>query len=156
MVDSRTILDRSGAQQLVGKGDMLFSSGGLLERIQCAFVDTPEVEAICTCIGDQVGYDEAYELPEYVPENAEPGNGTVTSSGSLNDRDPLFEEAALQIITSETASTSSLQRRYGIGYNRAGRLMDQMEAAGIVGPAQGGKPRRVLVDSTQLTQILAK
>ncbi|MCH4156585.1 MAG: DNA translocase FtsK [Muribaculaceae bacterium] len=156
MVDSRTILDRSGAQQLVGKGDMLFSSGGLLERIQCAFVDTPEVEAICSCIGEQVGYDEAYELPEYVPENAEPGNGIVTSSGSLNDRDPLFEEAALQIITSETASTSSLQRRYGIGYNRAGRLMDQMEAAGIVGPAQGGKPRRVLVDSTQLTQILAK
>ena len=153
MVDSRTILDCSGAQQLVGKGDMLFSSGGVMERIQCAFVDTPEVEQICDYIADQIGYGAAYELPPYVPEeNAEEGGGS--SAVNLNDRDPLFEEAAAFIVSGETASTSSLQRRYGIGYNRAGRIMDQMEAAGIVGPSQGGKPRKVLVDSIQLGSII--
>lgn len=153
MVDSRTILDCSGAQQLVGKGDMLFSANGSMERIQCAFVDTPEVEKICEHISDQIGYSCAYELPPYVPEE---GNGADSSSSSvnLNDRDPLFEEAAAFIVAGETASTSSLQRRYGIGYNRAGRIMDQMEAAGIVGPSQGGKPRRVLVDSIQLGSII--
>lgn len=153
MVDSRTILDCSGAQQLVGKGDMLFSSGGVMDRIQCAFVDTPEVEHICDYIADQIGYGAAYELPPYVPEeNAEEGGGS--SAVNLNDRDPLFEEAAAFIVSGETASTSSLQRRYGIGYNRAGRIMDQMEAAGIVGPSQGGKPRKVLVDSIQLGSII--
>ena len=153
MVDSRTILDCSGAQQLVGKGDMLFSANGAMERIQCAFVDTPEVEKICDYIAGQIGYSEAYELPPYVPEDN--GNGDNGSSAvNLNDRDPLFEEAAAFIVAGETASTSSLQRRYGIGYNRAGRLMDQMEAAGIVGPSQGGKPRRVLIDSLQLTTII--
>lgn len=153
MVDSRTILDCSGAQQLVGKGDMLFSSGGVMDRIQCAFVDTPEVEQICDYIANQIGYGAAYELPPYVPEeNAEEGGGS--SAVNLNDRDPLFEEAAAFIVSGETASTSSLQRRYGIGYNRAGRIMDQMEAAGIVGPSQGGKPRKVLVDSIQLGNII--
>lgn len=153
MVDSRTILDCSGAQQLVGKGDMLFSSGGVMDRIQCAFVDTPEVEQICDYIAAQIGYGAAYELPPYVPEeNAEEGGGS--SAVNLNDRDPLFEEAAAFIVSGETASTSSLQRRYGIGYNRAGRIMDQMEAAGIVGPSQGGKPRKVLVDSIQLGSII--
>ena len=153
MVDSRTILDCSGAQQLVGKGDMLFSANGTMERIQCAFVDTPEVEKICDYIADQIGYGEAYELPPYVPEDNSGDNGG-SSVVNLNDRDPLFEEAAAFIVAGETASTSSLQRRYGIGYNRAGRIMDQMEAAGIVGPSQGGKPRRVLVDSIQLGSIL--
>lgn len=153
MVDSRTILDCSGAQQLVGKGDMLFSATGSMERIQCAFVDTPEVEKICDYISDQMGYSEAYELPPYVPEDGNGGDGG-SSSVNLNDRDPLFEEAAAFIVAGETASTSSLQRRYGIGYNRAGRIMDQMESAGIVGPSQGGKPRRVLVDSIQLSSIL--
>lgn len=153
MVDSRTILDCSGAQQLVGKGDMLFSANGVMERIQCAFIDTPEVEKICDYISDQIGYGMAYELPPYVPEDNGEGGGSGNAV-NLNDRDPLFEEAAAFIVAGETASTSSLQRRYGIGYNRAGRIMDQMEAAGIVGPSQGGKPRRVLVDSIQLGSII--
>lgn len=152
MVDSRTIIDCSGAQQLIGKGDMLFSANGSMERIQCAFIDTPEVEKISEHIASQIGYNGAYELPPYVPEDN--GSESSSSSVSLNDRDMLFEEAAAFIVSGETASTSSLQRRYNIGYNRAGRIMDQMEAAGIVGPSQGGKPRRVLVDSIQLANIL--
>ncbi|MBQ7042830.1 MAG: DNA translocase FtsK 4TM domain-containing protein [Muribaculaceae bacterium] len=149
MVDSRTILDRTGANQLIGKGDLLFSRDGELDRVQCAFISTEEVEAICDSIDEQIGYEEAYMLPEYIPEAAE-GSGI----GNITDRDPLFEDAARSIINSQTASTSSLQRAYKIGYNRAGRIMDQMEAAGIVGPAQGGKPRQVLVDSLQLERIL--
>ena len=154
MVDSRTILDCSGAQQLVGKGDMLFQQSGMLDRVQCAFVDTPEVEAICEYIGNQVGYSEPYELPEFIGDTEEGDGGGSGGGGNLNDRDSLFEEAAAYIVASDTASTSSLQRRYQIGYNRAGRIMDQLEAAGIVGPSQGGKPRRVLVDSVQLAAIL--
>lgn len=149
MVDSRTILDRTGANQLIGKGDLLFSRDGELDRVQCAFISTEEVEAICDTIDEQIGYEEAYMLPEYIPEAAEGGG-----IGNITDRDPLFEDAARSIINSQTASTSSLQRAYKIGYNRAGRIMDQMEAAGIVGPAQGGKPRQVLVDSLQLERIL--
>ncbi len=149
MVDSRTILDRTGANQLIGKGDLLFSRDGELDRVQCAFISTEEVEAICDSIDEQIGYEEAYILPEYIPEATE-GSGI----GNITDRDPLFEDAARSIINSQTASTSSLQRTYKIGYNRAGRIMDQMEAAGIVGPAQGGKPRQVLVDSLQLERIL--
>ncbi len=153
MVDSRTILDCSGAQQLVGKGDMLFSAAGAISRVQCAFVDTPEVEHICDYIADQVGYAEAYELPPYVPEDTDAGD-IESHAVNLNDRDSIFEEAAQFIISGETASTSSIQRRFGVGYNRAGRIMDQLEAAGIVGPSQGGKPRKVLVDSIQLGVIL--
>ena len=113
---------------------------------------SPEVEKISDHIAEQIGYNGAYELPPYVPEDN--GVDGSNSSVSLNDRDPLFEEAATFIISGETASTSSLQRRYNIGYNRAGRIMDQMEAAGIVGPSQGGKPRRVLMDSIQLSNLL--
>lgn len=149
MVDSRTILDRTGANQLIGKGDLLFSRDGEMDRVQCAFISTDEVEAICDSIDEQIGYEEAYMLPEYIPDTTE-GSGI----GNITDRDPLFEDAARSIINSQTASTSSLQRAYKIGYNRAGRIMDQMEAAGIVGPAQGGKPRQVLVDSIQLERIL--
>lgn len=148
MVDSKTILDRSGANQLIGRGDMLFSRDGELDRVQCAFIDTDEVEAICNSIAEQPGYKCAYELPEFVPD------GNEASMGSVADRDPLFEEAARFIVTSGTASTSSLQRRYSIGYNRAGKIMDQMEAAGIVGPSQGGKPREVRVDSLTLERII--
>lgn len=149
MVDSRTILDRPGANQLIGRGDMLFSNNGKVSRVQCAFIDTPEVNAICDAIDCQVGYDHAYELPEYIPESD--GQGALAS---LGDRDPLFDECARLVVTTDTASTSSLQRRYSIGYNRAGKIMDQMEAAGIVGPSQGGKPRQVLVDPMTLERML--
>ena len=132
MVDSRTILDRPGANQLIGRGDMLISANNDLVRVQCAFVDTPEVQDITNFIYNQVGFDEAYDLLEYVPESAEGGNAGF---GSIGDRDPLFDEAASFIVSGgQTASTSSLQRRYSIGYNRTGKIMDQMEAAGIVGP----------------------
>ncbi|MCM1522033.1 MAG: DNA translocase FtsK [Muribaculaceae bacterium] len=147
--DSRTILDQLGANQLIGRGDMLFSINGKLERVQCAFIDTPEVSAICESIGEQIGYDKPYELPEYSPE-VEGGASTAT----IGDRDPLFDECARLVVSTDTASTSSLQRKYSIGYNRAGKIMDQMEAAGIVGPSQGGKPRQVLIDPVTLEHIL--
>jgi S-DNA-T family DNA segregation ATPase FtsK/SpoIIIE len=150
MVDSKTILDRPGANQLIGRGDMLFSLNGSLERVQCAFIDTPEVQAICEHIQNQVGYEHAYYLPEPQMDT----EGAATGSGSLTDRDPLFEEAAQAIVMSGVASTSSLQRRYSIGFNRAGKIMDQLERAGIVGPAQGGKPRAVLIDQIQLGSVL--
>jgi S-DNA-T family DNA segregation ATPase FtsK/SpoIIIE len=148
-VDSQTILDRPGANQLIGKGDMLFSFNGEIDRVQCAFISTEEVENIVESIHEQIGYSEAYPLPEYVPD----GDAISGALSQGNDNDPLFEEAARFIVTSNTASTSSLQRRYSIGYNRAGKLMDQMEAAGIVGPASGAKPRQVLVDSLQLERL---
>lgn len=150
MVDSRTILDSPGAEQLIGRGDMLFLANGETERVQCAFIDTPEVEAICEHIKNQVGYAHAYSLPEFIPDK----DGEVGGSSAIEDRDSLFEEAARFIITGTTASTSSLQRRYSIGYNRAGKIMDQLEAAGIVGPAVGGKPRQVLMDPMSLEIFL--
>ena len=150
MVDSRTILDRPGANQLIGRGDMLFSNNGNIERVQCAFIDTPEVDAICDFIDEQIGYDTAYLLPEFIPET----DGDSSAAHNLSDRDPLFEESARFVVQGNTASTSSLQRRYSIGYNRAGKIMDQMEAAGIVGPAMGGKPRQVLIDSLSLERLL--
>ncbi|MCM1021866.1 MAG: DNA translocase FtsK [Muribaculum sp.] len=150
MVDSRTILDRPGANQLIGKGDMLFSHNGEVDRVQCAFISTDEVESIVNAIDEQMGYDEAYPLPDYQPD----AEGGSASFGPMNDRDPLFEEAARFVVQSNTASTSSLQRRYSIGYNRAGKIMDQMETAGIVGPALGAKPRAVLMDSLQLERLL--
>lgn len=149
MVDSRTILDRPGAEQLIGRGDMLFSNNGKIDRVQCAFIDTPEVEAICDAIASQPSYGHAYELPEFIPET----DGNM-SGATLGDRDPLFDEAARLVVSTDTASTSSLQRRYSIGYNRAGKIMDQMEVAGIVGPSSGGKPRQVLVDPVTLERIL--
>ncbi|MBD5252714.1 MAG: DNA translocase FtsK [Barnesiella sp.] len=149
MVDSRTILDRPGANQLIGRGDMLFSNNGKIERVQCAFIDTPEVEAICDAISHQVGM-EIYPLPEYVPET----EGVGGLGGNPSDRDPLFGDAARYVVQTDTASTSSLQRRYSIGYNRAGKIMDQLEAAGIVGPSQGGKPRQVLMDTMQVARML--
>ena len=152
MIDSRTILDCPGANQLIGRGDMLISQGGEMVRVQCAFIDTPEVEELCHYISEQQSYPDAFLLPEYVPEEGEDGG---SASFDVKDRDPLFEEAARIIVSSQQASTSSLQRRYSIGYNRAGRLMDQLEAAGIVGPAMGGKPREVLmIDIMQLENKL--
>lgn len=149
-VDSKTILDRTGAHQLIGKGDMLFACNGVMDRVQCAFIDTAEVEAICQHIDSQAGYPHAYLLPEPQIDN----DGTAPSIGSAADRDPLFMECAEFVVNSGIASTSQLQRRYNIGFNRAGRIMDQIEAVGIVGPAQGGKPRQVLIDPMQLGAIL--
>ncbi len=152
-IDSKTILDSTGAQQLIGRGDMLISNNSEIERVQCAFIDTPEVTAICEHIASQPGYPHALILPEpLVSGEGIDGGGEGVPFG---DRDPLFEEIARLIVTSNTASTSSLQRRYSIGYNRAGKIMDQMEAAGIVGPSQGGKPRQVLVDPITLESILS-
>jgi len=139
-IDSRTILDIGGAEQLIGKGDMLISYNGDLTRLQCAFVDTPEVDKITDFIGEQQGYTEAFMLPEYVDEKE-----FENKSFDATDRDPLFEEAAKLIVNSQSGSTSLLQRRMKLGYNRAGRLMDQLEAAGIVGPNQGSKVRDVMV-----------
>lgn len=139
-VDSRTILDIGGAEQLVGKGDMLISYNGELVRLQCAFVDTQEVENVVNFIGNQIGYQEAYLLPEYEDDREQ--DGRVGNSG---EKDPLFEEAAKIIVGSQTGSTSLLQRRMKLGYNRAGRLMDQLELAGIVGPNVGSKVREVLI-----------
>ncbi|OQP65177.1 cell division protein FtsK [Niastella vici] len=139
-IDSRTILDAGGAEQLIGKGDMLISYNGEITRLQCAFVDTPEVDSICDFIGTQEGYPQAFFLPEYVDEKQFEGKEL-----DLDDRDTLFESAARMIVTSQMGSTSLLQRRMKLGYNRAGRLMDQLEAAGIVGPSQGSKARDVLI-----------
>jgi len=139
-IDSRTILDAGGAEQLIGKGDMLISYNGDIVRLQCAFVDTPEVDKIVDFIGDQRGYPQPFLLPEYVDEKEMEGKDF-----DLGDKDALFEDAARLIVASQVGSTSLLQRRMKLGYNRAGRLMDQLEAAGIVGGNQGSKARDVLV-----------
>ena len=137
-IDSRTILDTGGAEQLIGKGDMLISYNGEVTRLQCAFVDTPEVERICEFIGKQRGYPDAFLLPEYVDEKEESGKDFDDG-----DRDALFEDAAKLIVQNQVGSTSLIQRRMKLGYNRAGRLMDQLERAGIVGPNLGSKAREV-------------
>ena len=150
MIDSRTILDTPGANQLIGKGDMLIASGSEITRVQCAFIDTPEVEKIVAFIGDQRGYPTAFLLPEFVGDD-EPGPGDV----DLNNRDELFDDAARIVVANQMGSTSMIQRRFSIGYNRAGRLMDQLEAAGIVGPSEGSKARQVLIsDEYSLEQLL--
>lgn len=152
MIDSRTILDSPGANQLIGRGDLLFWQGSELSRVQCAFVDTPEVVRISEYIGAQRGYSGAFELPEYVPETEE---SKIPGMVDLNDRDVLFEEAARLIVIQQQGSTSLLQRKFAVGYNRAGRLMDQLEMAGIVGPFEGSKARQVLVqDEYTLEKIL--
>ncbi|RMG77108.1 MAG: DNA translocase FtsK [Bacteroidetes bacterium] len=149
-IDSKTILDRGGAEQLIGRGDMLLSLGQEPIRIQCAFVDTPEVEEICEYIGNQQGYPSAFNLPEYVGES-EGGNADF----DMDDRDALFEEAARIIVMHQQGSASLLQRKLKIGYNRAGRIIDQLEAAGIIGPFEGSKARQVLIpDEYALEQFL--
>ena len=148
-IDSRTILDSGGADQLIGRGDMLYTQGNELTRIQCAFVDTPEVQKMAEYIGAQMGYSNAYLLPEYVEENS--------SSLDLDpsDRDELFREAAEVIVSAQQGSASLLQRKLKLGYNRAGRIIDQMEVAGIVGPFEGSKARQVLIsDLNTLDQFL--
>ena len=150
-IDSRTILDAGGAEQLIGKGDMLISYNGDITRLQCAFVDTPEVDKIVEFIGDQRGYPDAFLLPEYNDEKEEGGGKGFDAA----DRDPLFNDAAKLIVQNQIGSTSLIQRRMKLGYNRAGRLMDQLEAAGIVGANAGSKPREVLFKSdTELQDYL--
>ena len=152
MIDSRTILDRPGADQLVGRGDMLIINGSEPVRVQCAFIDTPEVEAINEYICNQPGPTSPYELPEPAADNAGNIGGGSMDMGSL---DPLFMDAARSVVSTQQGSTSMIQRRFSIGYNRAGRLMDQLEKAGIVGEAHGGKPREVLIqDESSLMALL--
>ena len=149
-IDSRTILDAPGADQLIGRGDMLYSGGNDITRLQCAFVDTPEVEKITDFIGSQRAYPDAYLLPEYVGEE-----GGTNLDIDIADRDKLFKEAAEIIVTAQQGSASLLQRKLKLGYNRAGRLIDQLEAAGIVGPFEGSKARQVLIpDLLALEQLL--
>ena len=151
-IDSRTILDSNGADQLIGKGDMLFSGGQELIRLQCPFVDTPEVERITEYIGNQTGFAGAYLLPEVKEEG---GGGGTSESFDPNERDALFEDAARVVVQNQVGSTSLIQRRLKLGYNRAGRLMDQLEHAGIVGPFEGSKARQVLIpDEYALEQFL--
>ncbi len=150
MIDSRTILDQPGANQLIGKGDMLISANSDITRVQCAFVDTPEVEKICSFIAGQRGYPTAFLLPEYEGEE-EAGPGEV----DLNNKDEMFEDCARLIVMNQIGSTSMIQRKFSIGYNRAGRIMDQLEAAGIVGPSEGSKARQVLIqDEYTLEHLL--
>jgi DNA segregation ATPase FtsK/SpoIIIE, S-DNA-T family len=150
-IDSRTILDAGGAEQLIGQGDMLLSMGSDVIRLQCAFLDTPEVDAICDWIGEQNGYSDAYLLPEFVGEDGDGGIGDI----DLADRDPLFDDAARLIVIHQQGSTSLIQRKLKLGYNRAGRIVDQLEAAGIVGPFEGSKAREVLIqDEMSLEQLL--
>jgi S-DNA-T family DNA segregation ATPase FtsK/SpoIIIE len=151
-IDSRTILDSNGADQLIGRGDMLLSTGNDLVRIQCAFIDTPEVCNVAEFIGAQQGYPSALLLPEVVDES---GNGEGASYDN-NDRDSMFEDAARCIVMHQQGSTSLLQRKLKLGYNRAGRLIDQLEAAGIVGPFEGSKAREVRIkDEMSLEQLLS-
>ena len=151
MIDSRTILDSPGANQLIGRGDLLFSQGNDLTRVQCAFVDTPEVEAICNFISDQQGYTHAFYLPEV---DLGDGGDTNMRGIDMSQRDAMFEDAARLVVLNQSGSTSMIQRKFSIGYNRAGRIMDQLEAAGIVGAPDGSKGRQVLVmDEAQLERI---
>lgn len=153
-VDSRTILDASGAEQLVGRGDMLFSVGGDMVRLQCAFVDTPEVDEVIKFISDQRGYPEPFYLPEYHGDDEEMGE---MGNFDPNNMDDMLVEAARLVMTSQHGSTSMIQRRLKLGYNRAGRIMDQLEAIGVVGPAEGSKPREVLLyDEQELERYLEK
>jgi len=141
-IDSRTILDSPGADQLIGRGDMLLSTGSELIRLQCAFIDTPEIDKVTEFIGSQRGYPDAYHLPEFADDQAEP-----ILEFDPGERDALFEDSARILVANQQGSTSLLQRKLKIGYNRAGRIIDQLEAAGIVGPFEGSKAREVLIKS---------
>ena len=148
-IDSRTILDTGGAEQLIGRGDLLYSQSNDLTRIQCGFIDTPEVDKLSDFIGSQMGYPTAYELPEYSKED-----GDQSSDISIEDRDLMFNDAARVIVSNQQGSASLLQRKLKLGYNRAGRLIDQMEDAGIVGPFEGSKPRQVLISDLNSLETL--
>ena len=156
VIDSRTVLDAKGAEQLIGRGDMLYAGNGEITRIQCAFVDTPEVDAIVEHIQPQQHYFEPYQLPEYIPEGAE-GEALAPGSVDMKRLDPMFADVARYVVNKQEGSTSRLQRAFEIGYNRAGKLSDQLEAAGIVGPNKGPKGRDVLIqDPNQLEALLSE
>ena len=149
-IDSRTIMDNKGAEQLIGMGDMLISTGSDMTRLQCAFIDTPEVEKVCEFIGSQKAYPQAHILAEYEAEAEAEG-----SKADLNDKDDMFNEAALIIVQHQSGSTSLIQRKLRLGYNRSGRIIDQLEAAGIVGPFEGSKARKVLIrDEAELDELI--
>jgi S-DNA-T family DNA segregation ATPase FtsK/SpoIIIE len=153
MIDSRTILDAPGANQLIGRGDLLFSQGSEMIRVQCAFIDTPEVEQVSNYIGTQVGFPTAHLLPEYHPDGEE---NDKLADVDLGERDPLFDDSARLLVSQQQGSTSLIQRKFSIGYNRAGRIMDQLEKAGVVGPFEGSKPRQVLIqDILSLETLLS-
>lgn len=152
-IDSKTILDQTGANQLIGRGDLLISYDGNITRVQCAFIDTPEVQKLVDYIGEQQGYPRVYELPE-IPNEGQDGSGFGGGVSLDGSRDELFEEAARLICRTQQGSTSMLQRKFNIGYNRAGRIIDQLEAMGIVGPYEGSKARQVLYDETSLERYL--
>ena len=154
VVDSRTVLDTKGAEHLIGKGDLLYSGGGNISRIQCAFVDTPEVEAIVTYINGQQGYSEPYQLPEYVPEGAPEDDTVRAGEVDMKRLDPMFADVARYVVNKQEGSTSRLQRAFEIGYNRAGKLSDQLETAGIVGPNKGPKGRDVLIQDMESLELL--
>ena len=148
-VDSRTILDAGGADQLVGMGDFLFSQGSETVRLQCPFVDTDEVDKLCDFISEQRGYESAFKLPEYISEEDE-----KIGDFDIKDRDSMFEEAARLVVLHQQGSTSLIQRKLSLGYNRAGRIIDQLEAVGIVGGFEGSKARQVLIpDEHSLEQL---
>jgi S-DNA-T family DNA segregation ATPase FtsK/SpoIIIE len=150
-IDSRTILDTQGADQLIGRGDMLYTNGNDVVRVQCAFIDTPEVEKITEFIGSQKAYADAYLLPEFVGDES-----GINLDMDISERDSLFREAAEIIVTAQQGSASLLQRKLKLGYNRAGRLIDQLEAAGIVGPFEGSKARNVnILDLAALDQFFS-
>jgi S-DNA-T family DNA segregation ATPase FtsK/SpoIIIE len=152
-VDSRTILDAGGSEQLTGRGDMLLSVGGDIIRLQSAFVDTPEVERVIDFIANQQGFAEPFFLPEFHPD----GEGGSTKEISIKELDDMIDDAARLVVENQHGSTSMIQRRLKLGYNRAGRIMDQLESLGIVGPAEGSKPREVLYyDVVELERFLAE
>ncbi len=144
-IDSKTILDSSGAEKLIGRGDMIYNSGANMERVQCALIDNSEISALTKYIGSQTGYKKGYNTPYYLPDPSDKSEDAGPSSLSFNELDDYFEEAARMVIASQKGSTSDLQRKLGMGYARAGRVMDQLESAGIVGPQEGSKPRQVLI-----------
>jgi S-DNA-T family DNA segregation ATPase FtsK/SpoIIIE len=155
-VDSKTILDSYGAENLIGRGDMLYYAGVEMERVQCALVSMSEINQITKFIGNQTGFRQCCSTPYYLPvpesQDGETSGGTI----DMQNIDPMFEDAARMVVSTQKGSTSDLQRRLGMGYARAGRVMDQLEGAGIVGPQEGSKPRQVLVaDYAELDQILA-
>jgi S-DNA-T family DNA segregation ATPase FtsK/SpoIIIE len=150
-IDSRTILDSGGADQLIGRGDLLFSNGIDLIRVQCAFVDTPEVERLCDFIGSQKAYADAYLLPDYVGEDS-----GIKLDMDISERDSLFRDAAEVVVSAQQGSASLIQRKLKLGYNRAGRIIDQLEAAGIVGPFEGSKARQVLITDMNSLEIFFK